>query len=544
MHNQTTVENFSQLTKGMSHALRNYRRAYTNKENPLAALAIVQQKLSSIDLLKSSESRDKPVQIHWAICRVLEDCLAELETQDAELADLMRQRFFKGRSVQDMAVELALSDSSIFYRQKRAIRLLTDILLTQENRTNQAQTAVQSPVHAPPPEPVAGEPASDESASDKPTTEPLPAQSHALPPSTYAQLFGIDKQRQLLQDNLSTHTDPWILSIVGMGGVGKTTLAHVVSSWVAHNDLFEHIVWLTTKQVEYDVYAGTQRSLTSPDSRPAQNTVSFTYDKFLDAVISELGLASALGIEEQVKTPERGDGALPENTQKKQERLRVYLSEHPTLIVIDNLESVADYKALVRDVRGLINPSKVIVTSRYSVNAPGAMVLRIGELGDEDALALLRFEAQQRGLDEVAMATDDQLQPIYELVGGNPLALKLVVGQLLTLPLREVLARLKQARKVNERTEYELYYYLYSHTWTLLSDDARELMLTMPVFPSQGGTWDELLVVSGLERTQLGPVLKELVARSLLNTGGWPDKIYSIHRLTHTFLMTDVLKWW
>ena len=148
MHNQTLLQNLSQanvskLTKGMSHALRNYRRAHTNKENPLASLTIVQQKLLSSELPTSGESRDQPVQVHWAMCRVLEDCMDELEDQDAELADLMRQRFFKGRSVQDMAIELALSDSSIFYRQKRAIRLLTDILLSRENDANQAQIQAQ-----------------------------------------------------------------------------------------------------------------------------------------------------------------------------------------------------------------------------------------------------------------------------------------------------------------------------------------------------------------------------------------------------------------
>ncbi|MBV7338386.1 hypothetical protein KFU94_61200 [Chloroflexi bacterium TSY] len=43
---------------------------------------------------------------------------------------------------------------------------------------------------------------------------------------------------------------------------------------------------------------------------------------------------------------------------------------------------------------------------------------------------LLRYEAESRGMDALVGATHDQLQTIYDTVGGNPLALKLVLGQI------------------------------------------------------------------------------------------------------------------
>jgi hypothetical protein len=115
---------------------------------------------------------------------------------------------------------------------------------------------------------------------------------------------------------------------------------------------------------------------------------------------------------------------------------------------------------------------------------------------------------------------------------------------LTSLPLHEVIQRLKQARKSSERAEYELYHYLYWQSWRLLSEPAREVMLTMPVLPQRGVTWELLLQASGLSRPQLSDAVNELLNYSLLNAGGWPDKHYSIHQLTHTFLMTEVLKWW
>jgi hypothetical protein len=41
----------------------------------------------------------------------------------------------------------------------------------------------------------------------------------------------------------------------------------------------------------------------------------------------------------------------------------------------------------------------------------------------------------QCGLPEVADASDDALHPILAVTGGNPWAIKLVVGQLVSLPL-------------------------------------------------------------------------------------------------------------
>jgi hypothetical protein len=42
----------------------------------------------------------------------------------------------------------------------------------------------------------------------------------------------------------------------------------------------------------------------------------------------------------------------------------------------------------------------------------------------------------------------------------------------------------------------------------------------------------------------LDQAIAELVRLSLLYASGWPEKVYSIHRLTHTFLMSKVMQWW
>lgn len=138
-------------------------------------------------------------------------------------------------------------------------------------------------------------------------------------------------------------------------------------------------------------------------------------------------------------------------------------------------------------------------------------------------------------------ASPAQLAGVYEVVGGNPLALKLVVGQICALSLSQVLANLKQAQgqKVDQ-----LYSYIYWQTWRTLAPESRQALLAMPLVSRQGGTFVHLAAVSELREAELSHALDELVAFSRVEVGGKLERrLYRIHRLTETFLLTEVTKW-
>lgn len=145
-----------------------------------------------------------------------------------------------------------------------------------------------------------------------------------------------------------------------------------------------------------------------------------------------------------------------------QQRLRA----EPHLLVVDNLETVADYATLLPALRSLTRPSKILLTTRHLPDQHADLFCyALPELSAADAFALLRSEGALRGLALLRAATDAQLQPIYEVVGGNPLALKLVVGQLRYLPLAQVLHNLQAAQ--GKKSE-ALYTYIYWQAWQLL----------------------------------------------------------------------------
>jgi hypothetical protein len=131
------------------------------------------------------------------------------------------------------------------------------------------------------------------------------------------------------------------------------------------------------------------------------------------------------------------------------------------------------------------------------------------------------------------------LEAIYRVVGGNPLALKLVIGQIHILPLSHVLENLRQAQ--GKRTE-DLYTYIYWQAWQRLDTPSQKVLLVMPL--AQGGTLVQLTRVSELALPELNQALEHLITLSLVEAyGDIEERRYRIHRLTETFLLTEVTKW-
>jgi hypothetical protein len=64
----------------------------------------------------------------------------------------------------------------------------------------------------------------------------------------------------------------------------------------------------------------------------------------------------------------------------------------------------------------------------------------------------------------------------------------------------------------------------------------------MPLVSESGGTPDYLAQFSALSKENLWPALHELHQRSLIEArGDLHQKRYGIHRLTHSFLCTEII---
>jgi hypothetical protein len=327
-------------------------------------------------------------------------------------------------------------------------------------------------------------------------------------------LFGVEDAWRQLRQLLDQTDAPWLIAIDGIGGIGKTSLAcHIVRD-IIKTDRFQGMAWVSAKQEEYLPGQGL-RSINGPALDSAT---------LVDALLEQL----------------HNGYALPRSPEEKLVILSDLLAEASYLIVIDNLETIADYQSLLPLLRQLANPSKVLLTSRHSLHAySDVYCFNLKELDENNALAFIRHQAKLRGASVLVRASKARLKKIYRVVGGNPLALELVVGQTCVLPLSQVLKNLKQAE---DKTIDELYTYIYWQVWQTLDEAGQRALLVMPL--TQGGPLDQLLALSELEIDVLNQALEHLAVLSLVEVSGdLEERQYRLHPLTETFLLKEVAKW-
>jgi hypothetical protein len=349
-----------------------------------------------------------------------------------------------------------------------------------------------------------------------------------VPPPNYLRLLGRDEPLARLRTALTAEHGPWLISIEGLGGVGKTALAHRLATWAASEDHFSDIAWASAQQQKFAVWRGMVEQMEE----------SLAFEALLD------GIALQLGYKEFIPMP----------VSQKKTNLQTVLKANAYLIVVDHLKATADHNTLLPQLWSLANPTRFLFTGRYSLRKhPQVFCLTLNELSKIDSLAFMRFEGQERGATMIAEADDETLRRIYRVTGGNPLAIKLIVGQARTLPLERVLAHLRKA----SRQPYEdLYRFIYRRCWETLDADARQVLLTMSSLskadglPTSAGSrlaevyWTNLQAVTKLDAPRLDAAIEQLVTSSLLQADGHERRHYTIHRLTYTFLMSDILKDW
>jgi hypothetical protein len=408
--------------------------------------------------------------------QLLLESIEELEKQDQKGAQVLRLRFADDKTLLAAAHQLNVSEFTVSRMQRSAINRLAEILYAREMAARQAHV------------------------------QRIESQ---LPPPSYTRLFGLGTAEEELVSKLVATGGPQVVAIVGIGGIGKTSLADAIARQIAGLFHFEGIIWLRS---EPQTMSG--KSL-SPN---------LTYESLTTELASRLGLETS--------------GAPDQRLVQVRQRLK----DQPYLVVIDNLESGAETAYLLNHLNDLAEPSRFLLTTRTRP-APQATVYHfpVGELSLEDAGALVRQHARDIGVDLPAATGDDDLRAIYDVVGGNPLALKLVVSQLDLLPLSQVNEGLINSRPGPIE---DLYRHIYWQSWNILSPEARSLLQAMPLVGEAGGQPDYLQAISKLSDDRFWPALQELHTRSLLEVRGTiQEKRYGVHRLTETFLRTEIIHW-
>lgn len=409
--------------------------------------------------------------------QVLLRALDWLQQDDPQADAILRRHYLDREIMQQIANERGADIHTANRQQKEAIQKLLTILTAQERKCR---------------------------------WDRLRDQEARLPHPTPETLFGVATARAAITQALVSSSAPWIVAICGLGGIGKTALADTVMRDVIRTFHFRRSLWTEVRPTSMSGLA------------PAPEQVT---EQLITDLSHSLGDAPATA-------------AYQAHWQHVQQRLKQW----PTLVVIDNLEEPAEVNHLVEALAGLANPSRFLLTSRYPpADVRGVDVHQLDELDEASAFELVRHVARQTKQSALDKASPAELRPIFQLTGGNPLALRLVVGLALTMPLDAVLADLPQAKV--DKTE-AMYHRIYWRAWQALRPEARRLLKSMPMAGASGASFETIQAATGLDPTVLWGVIHDLVARSLLLVKGdaW-RKRYAIHRLTESFLLTEIAQW-
>ncbi|MBI1878119.1 MAG: hypothetical protein HYR94_07820, partial [Chloroflexi bacterium] len=178
--------------------------------------------------------------------QILLDALETLALEHEDSANLLRQHFLDGMLMQVIANRLNIGQSTAYRKQQEALHQLARIIQTQEAQArDMGQASLEKRLR--------------------------------LPPETH--LFGVNDRLSSLLEWLISAETPWVASIEGLGGSGKTALANAVIRRPELISRFQDMAWVSAKQRDFFPGLGLEEK-----SAPV-----LTAEMFIDALLEQFG---------------------------------------------------------------------------------------------------------------------------------------------------------------------------------------------------------------------------------------------------------------
>lgn len=412
-----------------------------------------------------------------AVSSMIEAALTRLATHHPSHAELLRSRW-DGASMSELAQSANWVESNLYKKEDLAFTALATVISREETllrRQRQRQWL------------------------------------RTLPPLDYTHLVGTVTKLDRLLPLFEHDTAPWIMALVGMGGVGKTTLAHTLVSELVESGRFDQVAWVSAQQTQFSL-DGTMEFYSD---RPALS---------LETLVAELGRQLMGYAPDQWRIP----------AFDKEAEVQEHLLTAPAVVVVDNLETVGDMRGLLPFLRSVRGPSKFILTSRVTPSRDGDIFnYSVPPLTFAESLTLIHKEAANRNITTLLDCDAATAEPIYATTGGNPLALRLVVGQIHLHGLQPVLTELRHPRGVGA----SLYRYLYDWVWQTLTIEHRTVLHALLFLTDDNSTAHAIHQMTNLPPETIRNTLQQLVTQNLVMLRGTlEERHYTLHNLTRAFL--------
>jgi len=267
---------------------------------------------------------------------------------------------------------------------------------------------------------------------------------------------------------------PWIISLNGAPGAGKSALAYQVGKLCKERFLFEAIIWASAKRKCLRVEA-TSFALVPYVAKPIVSC-----DDILETIAQVL---------------ENRAVNAPNGYDTKVKVVSDLLKRRRCLIIIDNLE---DFTPTARDQLSILLThytgfSKVLLTSRVLIDV-GDLRVDIPGLTPEEAFKFTDLACTMKGLN---LLKKEEAEALYKATDGNPLAMNLVLG-LVWATKCSLTTAVDQFKRAGDVLEY-----LWGATYNQLDEEGKRVLHGMPIFSPYSASADAIRATSWLDLSRV-----------------------------------------
>ncbi len=260
----------------------------------------------------------------------------------------------------------------------------------------------------------------------------------------------ITRLLKLLSPTHSAH----LISVDGIGGVGKTTLVLEAAYCCLHASE-KHEAFLGMPTFDTIIFTSAKQSYLMPfgllPSLAPKRTLQDIFRQ-MARILDELDI-TGVSFEEQL------------------ELIKEALSCQRTLLIVDNLETVENQQDILAFLHELPPSVKAIITTREQILF---VPVRLTSMPESDGLCLIKHEAQEKGVS----LSDQDSQILYKGTGGIPVAITYSIGQLANgYSMKEVLGRISEPRGDVARFCFE------TSVNPLIGKSAHKLLMALALFP-------------------------------------------------------------